>query len=209
MSLGGEEAERFLQPKRNGRDCRVGFLPGGGFSLSEVAAESHGVIVLLIARAEDEGDTALAEEFAQIFDGLRLLIELGEVAALEFFPLFGFVVEPLAEGGAGSNFLPPMVETEGLFADAAGPQAIHENAPAVVAGGGFLCALETDVHGALISAFAGACFAGSCATRLRLAKNPGGHGALIHDDGGFDWVGEFADLFGEREEQRFVDQVAL
>src|SRR5713101_7018139 len=60
------------------------------------------------------------------------------------------MTKPLTQVGAGSDDLQPEVDGRLLLTDAAGPEAFHEDAEAVVLGRRFISALEFD-HGTVRS----------------------------------------------------------
>ncbi len=114
--------------------------------------ENDGFVVLLVFGAVEQGCVALADRLFQLGDLVGEELEFGEVAAAEFGPAFGVVAEPLAELGAGSDVFEPEVEVGLLFGEAAGPEAIDEDAGAVGEGGWVVHALELEGHGVGVAA---------------------------------------------------------
>lgn len=83
-------------------------------------------------------DVMPGEECADFIQGVGVAVEFLVVSALEFFPAFGVMVEPLAELKAWRGILGPCVEVGVITGDGAGPEAIDEDAYAVLLGGGFV-----------------------------------------------------------------------
>src|SRR5882672_7890828 len=103
-------------------------------ALGKVAAESRGVVVLLIAGAEEERDAAAADGGDERGDRGRFRlqrVELLGVAADEFRPERRIVGEPTPQADARREVLQPEVDGRGGLRQPARPEAIDENAYAV------------------------------------------------------------------------------
>ena len=83
----------------------------------------------------EERDRAAAGEGAEMAEFVGVGLELGGVAAGELLPLGGVVGEPLAQRIGGGDVLEPEVDAGGGFGEAAGPEAVDEDAGAVGFGG--------------------------------------------------------------------------
>lgn len=72
--------------------------------------------MLLVLGAIHEGERLLARGRAQALDDLLMPLDLAQVTLLEFGPARRFVVEPLAQLGAGSDLLEPEVDARIILA---------------------------------------------------------------------------------------------
>ncbi len=116
-------------------------------SLPKFSGNHAGLVVLYIASAEDEGDAAVTRSLGESIDGLRTarIGELHPVPPLECRPARRVVPEPFAELGARPDVSGPSVEPELLLRSAARPDAVHQDAVAVVRGGFVIGPLQADV----------------------------------------------------------------
>ena len=80
-------------------------------------------------------------------EGFGLLAQLGRIALAELVPARSFVAVPLAQRGAGRQRLVPGGQGQGLLAHAARPQALDQDARAVVGRGRLVGALDADAGG--------------------------------------------------------------
>jgi hypothetical protein len=114
----------------------------------EEGFEEDGFVVLFVPGGEEECDGAGAGLLAEGVEGRGIFPEFGAVAFLEFWPLVGVVGEPFAQVVAGGDVLEPEIDGGALPGEAAGPEAVDEDADAVVGGLGEVDAFEAD-HGRL------------------------------------------------------------
>lgn len=63
-------------------------------ALEECSFQHYGVIVLRIARTEDECDRPFAGQLQQFVNLSAMVLELGHVSPLEFLPATDIVAEP-------------------------------------------------------------------------------------------------------------------
>src|SRR5689334_5018116 len=124
------------------------------FALADVASaaeklvtQDDGVVMRLVANRIDQCDRALAGERAQLGDEIRMLAQLLGVAVAKFIPALWVVMEPLAELGRWRDLLHPLVERGFLSRDSARPQAVDEDARAVLTRGRVVGPLQLDVGG--------------------------------------------------------------
>jgi hypothetical protein len=69
--------------------------------------QHHGIVVCLVMGREHERDPAVLRKHAQPVELVRALPDLALVTAAEFLPATRIMAEPLAQTGAGRNFLHP------------------------------------------------------------------------------------------------------
>src|SRR5665811_1762786 len=102
----------------------------------ELVGNHHGLVVLAVARAEDEGDRAPTRPFGEGVECLRPIGvgELRPVARLELRPACRVVSEPRAQLRARAEVSRPGVEPELPLRPSARPDAVHQDAVAVVRG---------------------------------------------------------------------------
>src|SRR5690606_13964507 len=72
------------------------------------------------------------------------LLELTSIAGAELFPARGLMAVPPAQLVAGGNVPTPLIDRDGLAADAARPEPIDEDALAVVPRRRVICATYPD-----------------------------------------------------------------
>ena len=58
-------------------------------------SQHHGIVVLLVAGAENKRDRPFASQATQFIDLFAMMLELGRVAASKFVPAIDIVPEPL------------------------------------------------------------------------------------------------------------------
>src|SRR5262249_10570302 len=90
-------------------------------------------------------------ELAKAGDSSLVLAQLVAVAALEFRPAVGIVVEPAPELRARSGVLEPQIDAGRGLVEAARPEAVDQDAKAVAGGFVVVDALQGDGHGVEIS----------------------------------------------------------
>jgi hypothetical protein len=100
-----------------------------------------------VAGSVEEGGGAAGDGLFEEGELWGEVFELGLVAGFELGPLGGVVGEPLAEFVAGGDFFEPEVDAGFLLGEAAGPEAVDEDAGAVGGGGFIVDALDLQLHG--------------------------------------------------------------
>lgn len=106
--------------------------------LLEELLEGQGAVVLLVLGGVDEGDGAGFGFLAQEGEGFFVGFEFFPVAGLELLPPGRVVGEPFAEFGAGGDVFEPEVDGRLGLGQAAGPEALDEDALAIIFGGLFV-----------------------------------------------------------------------
>lgn len=102
--------------------------------LLEDLAESHGLVVVLVAGAEDERDAATVGQSEEMPDLILTIPEFRSVAATELVPAVWIVDEPLPEFGARGHVAQPLVDLGPIARDASRPHSVDQHAVPVVAG---------------------------------------------------------------------------
>ena len=97
-------------------------------------SQHHGIVVLLVARAENKRDRPFASQATQFIDLFAMMLELGRVAASKFVPAIDIVPEPLPQLGARREIAEPMIDGRRLFSHAAWPKPVDQDARAVARG---------------------------------------------------------------------------
>src|SRR3954471_21596505 len=116
-------------PRGTGRPRPGGYRFGASLpvqSFHQVLPERDRVVVLLVARAVEQGDVAGGSSVAQCLPGLRMPVQLREVAAPEVVPLLGLVAEPLPQFRAGPDVREPVAQPQSIPPDPAGPQSVDQ-----------------------------------------------------------------------------------
>src|ERR1035437_2531575 len=113
----------------------------------ELVGDHHGLVVLGIARAEDEGDRVPKRPLGEGIECLRPIGvgELCAVARLELRPTRRVVSEPPPEFGARTEVSGPVIEPESLLRPSARPDAVHQDAVSAARGRFVVGPLQSDV----------------------------------------------------------------
>jgi hypothetical protein len=116
---------------------RITRLPGARSRVVdaiEIAEKCHGVVVIGIARAEKQGDSAATTGPGQGGDRSRLAIELLKVPLSEFRPSRrrGIVVEPPPQRHTGRDIFEPEIDRGRGLRQAPRPQTINQHPDSIV-----------------------------------------------------------------------------
>jgi hypothetical protein len=118
-------------------------------SSRDLADDDNGLVVVRVARTEDESDRAPTRSFGESVERLRSIRvdELCAVARLELPPTLGVVSEPFAELRARAEVLRPGIKPELLLRPPARPEAVDQDPVAVVRSRIVVSPLQSDVAG--------------------------------------------------------------
>src|SRR5574340_6998 len=92
----------------------------------QIITQNDGVVMLGIVSAVEQCDAPVPRLGQNRFPGIGASIKLRTVAALEFRPSGGIVIEPAAQFGTGGGVLEPCVHLKGCFLDSAGPEPLDQ-----------------------------------------------------------------------------------
>ena len=79
--------------------------------LGENRPQHHSIVMLFVARPEDQRDWPLAGQPKQLIELLGMMLELGRIAPLKFFPETDIVPEPSSQFGAWCEFTEPVIDS--------------------------------------------------------------------------------------------------
>src|SRR5579863_5823370 len=99
----------------------------------QILAQHDRLVVLGIARAEQQRDRALGNGFEDRLQTVGMRVEFRAITAHEFAPAFGIVAEPAAQLVAWRGVAQPGVEMQFFFRHAARPHSIDEKTRAALA----------------------------------------------------------------------------
>jgi hypothetical protein len=95
-----------------------------------------------VVGAIEQGHRATSSGVKEWLPGTGVSVELLSVSPAKLLPSLGLMAEPLPELGAGSDLLQPRIGIESLLLHSSRPEALHQDPPAVSAGGRVIRALD-------------------------------------------------------------------
>ena len=109
--------------------------------------QHYSIVMLFIARPEDQRDWPLAGQPKQLIELFGMMLELGQYTApSKLVPVTDIVPEPSSQFGAWREFPEPVIDSGLLLSHAARPQPVDEDTRAVGGRRLLVRPLEPDVE---------------------------------------------------------------
>jgi hypothetical protein len=112
-----------------------------------MVAQHGGVVAGLVLRSIKQGHDTLACVIGNLPEEIVMPVELGQIAGAEVLPGLGIGMELAAQGVARGDVLAPFGQACAIPGDAARPEAIDEDPPAVRDARGPVDTLDADAVG--------------------------------------------------------------